>query len=71
MRMAITLEQAARMVRARTLTEERAREIISDMLADVYGGEGLRSFTTGSGSSTLPRSKPTAGIQRRRTNTSR
>jgi len=46
MRMAMKLEEAARLARVRRLTEERAREIISDMVADVHGGEGLRSFTT-------------------------
>ena len=33
------------MARQRTLTEERAREVISEIVASVHGGEGLRSFT--------------------------
>ena len=36
---------AADIARQRTLTEERAREVISEILASVNGGEGLRSFT--------------------------
>ena len=39
-------QRAADMARARTLTEERAREVISEIVASVHGGEGLRSFTT-------------------------
>src|SRR5262249_3098910 len=45
LRMAVKLEEAARLARARTLTEERARELISEIVASVHG-EGLRSFTT-------------------------
>jgi integrase len=39
------LEEAASLARQRTLTEERAREIISEIVASVHGGEGLRSFS--------------------------
>src|SRR6202008_631083 len=38
-------QRAVDMARQRTLTEERSREIISEILASVNGGEGLRSFT--------------------------
>src|ERR1043166_4859112 len=38
-------QRAADMARQRTLTEERAREVISEILASVNDGEGLRSFT--------------------------
>jgi integrase len=38
-------QRAADLARERTLTEERAREILSDIVASVHGGEGLRSFT--------------------------
>jgi integrase len=38
-------QRATDMARQRTLTEERAREVISEILASVNGGEGLRSFT--------------------------
>lgn len=41
----VQYQRAADMARQRTLTEERAREVISEILATVYGGEGLRSFT--------------------------
>ena len=43
--MANKLQAAADEARARTLTEERAREIISEIVASVHGGEGLRMFT--------------------------
>lgn len=43
--MAIKLQEAADEARARTLTEQRAREIISEIVASVHGGDGLRSFT--------------------------
>ena len=33
------------MARERTLTEERAREVISEIVASVHGGSGLSSFT--------------------------
>ena len=33
------------MARNRTFTEERAREVISEILGSVNGGEGLRTFT--------------------------
>jgi len=45
LRMAVKLEEAARLARARTLTEERARELISEIVESVHG-EGLRSFST-------------------------
>src|SRR4029077_17424399 len=45
LRMAVKLEEAARLARARTLTEDRARGITSEMIADSYGGEGLRTFS--------------------------
>jgi integrase len=38
-------QRAADLARERTLTEERSREIISEILASVHGGEGLRTFT--------------------------
>jgi integrase len=44
-RFADGLQKAANEARARTLTEQRAREIISEIVASVHGGEGLRSFT--------------------------
>jgi integrase len=46
LRFAIKLQEAADEARARTLTEERARQIISEIVASVHGGDGLRSFTT-------------------------
>jgi integrase len=45
LRFAIKLQEAANEARARTLTEERARAIISEIVASVHGGDGLRSFT--------------------------
>ena len=45
LRFAIKLQETADEARARTLTEERAREIISEIVASVHGGDGLRSFT--------------------------
>ena len=45
MKMAMQLQRAADMARERTLTEEKARELISDIVASVHGGEGLRTFT--------------------------
>jgi integrase len=44
-RFADGLQRAADEARARTLTEERARKIISEIVASVHGGEGLHSFT--------------------------
>jgi integrase len=38
-------QRAADMARQRALTEERAREVISEIVASVNGGEGLRAFT--------------------------
>jgi len=45
MQMCLQWQRAADLARKRTLTEERAREIISDIVASVHGGEGLRTFT--------------------------
>jgi integrase len=45
MQMCMQWQRAADMARERTLTEERAREVISEIVASVHGGEGLRSFT--------------------------
>jgi integrase len=45
MQMCMAWQRAADMARQRTLTEERAREVISEILASVHGGEGLRSFS--------------------------
>jgi integrase len=45
LRFAIKLQEAADEAKARTLTEERARQIISEIVASVHGGDGLRSFT--------------------------
>src|SRR4029453_5987223 len=42
---AIKLQEAADEARERTLTEERARQIISEIVASVHGGDGLRKFT--------------------------
>ncbi len=44
MQMAMRLQRAADMARERTLTEEKAREFISEIVASVHGGEGLRTF---------------------------
>src|SRR4029077_3005201 len=44
-RFAIKLQEAADEARERTLTEERARAIISEIVASVHGGDGLRTFT--------------------------
>jgi len=38
-------QRAADIARNRALTEERAREVISEIVASVHGGEGLRTFT--------------------------
>ena len=38
-------ERAAQLARQRTLTEDRAREVVSEILASIHGGEGLRTFT--------------------------
>lgn len=38
-------QRAADMARNRTLTEERAREVLSEILGSVNGGEGLRTFS--------------------------
>src|SRR6266513_4572994 len=45
MKFAMQMQRAADMANERTLTEERAREIISEIVASVHGGEGLRTFT--------------------------
>lgn len=44
-RFADGLQRAADEARERTLTEERARAIISEIVASIHGGDGLRSFT--------------------------
>jgi integrase len=46
MQMCIGWQRAADMARQRVLTEDRAREVISEIMANVNGGQGLRSFTT-------------------------
>jgi integrase len=38
-------QRAADLARQCALTEERAREVISEIVASVHGGEGLRTFT--------------------------
>ena len=38
-------QRAADLARERALTEERAREVISEIVASVHGGDGLRTFT--------------------------
>jgi len=43
--MAQKLEDAVKLARQRVLTENRAREIVSEIVASVHGGEGLRSYT--------------------------
>jgi len=45
MKFAMQLQRAADMAIERTLTEEKAREFISDIVKSVHGGEGLRTFT--------------------------
>jgi len=45
MQMCLQWQRAADLARERTLTEARAREIISEIVASVHGGDGLRSFT--------------------------
>src|SRR4029077_18638475 len=45
MQMCLQWQRAVDMARERTLTEERAREVISEIVASVHGGEGLRTFT--------------------------
>jgi integrase len=42
---AAKLEEAVRFARQRTLTEARARELVSEIVASVHGGDGLRSYT--------------------------
>jgi integrase len=44
-RFADGLQRAADEARGRTLTEDRARKIISEIVASVHGGEGLRTYT--------------------------
>lgn len=46
MQMCIGWQRAADMARQRLLTEDRAREVISEILVNAYGSDGLRSFTT-------------------------
>jgi integrase len=45
LRMAHKLEDAVKLAKQRLLTENKAREIISEIVASVHGGEGLRSYT--------------------------
>jgi integrase len=45
MKMCMQWQRAADEARERTLTEERAREIISEIVKSVHGGEGLQTFT--------------------------
>jgi integrase len=45
MQMCVQWQRAANLARDRTLTEERARQIINEIVASVHGGDGLRSFT--------------------------
>lgn len=45
LQVALQYQRAADMARQRTLTEERAREVISEIVASVHGGEALRMFT--------------------------
>lgn len=45
MHMALQWQRAADMARSGALTEERAREVVSEILASVNGGEGLPTFT--------------------------
>jgi len=45
MQMCLQWQRAAELARERTLTEERAREVISEIVASVHGGDGLRSFS--------------------------
>src|SRR5438067_7939389 len=44
MQMCLQWQRAADLARERTLTEARAREIISEIVASVHGGDGLRSL---------------------------
>jgi integrase len=45
LQMCLQWQRAADLARQRALTEDRAREVISEILASVHGGEGLRTFT--------------------------
>ena len=45
MQVCVQWQRAADMARQRTLTEQRAREVISEIITNVHGGEGLPSFT--------------------------
>jgi integrase len=45
LQMTMQWQRAADMARERTLTEERARDIISEIVTSVHGGDGLRTFT--------------------------
>jgi integrase len=45
MQMCLLWQRTADLARQRALTEERAREVISEIVASVHGGEGLRTFT--------------------------
>jgi integrase len=46
LKFAMQLQRAADDARERTLTEERARELVSEIVKSIHGGEGLRTFTT-------------------------
>jgi len=45
LRMAIKWQEVANEARERRLTEQRAREVISEIVQSVHGGKGLRWFT--------------------------
>jgi integrase len=45
LQMCIQWQRAADIARQRALTEERARQVISEIVASVHGGDGLRVFT--------------------------
>jgi integrase len=46
MQVCIGWQRAVDMARQNVLTEDKAREVISEIMAGVTGGQGLRSFTT-------------------------
>jgi integrase len=45
MKFAMQLQRAADMANERTLTEEKARELVGEIVASIHGGEGMRTFT--------------------------
>src|ERR1700720_820204 len=45
LRVCLQYQRAADLARDKALTEERAREVISEIVASVHGGQGLRTFT--------------------------